>query len=97
MILHCLKHCVAALLQVVVVAAICEFLGAVLLGASVTSTIKCDSIHIQSTNCVWIRVVLDKTPHSGIGRALRGPTSCKTLECMTEMRPRSSPDVPLSH
>jgi phosphate/sulfate permease len=26
---------------VVVVAAICEFLGAVLLGASVTSTIKC--------------------------------------------------------
>ena len=28
-------------MQVVVVAAICEFLGAVLLGASVTSTIKC--------------------------------------------------------
>ena len=55
-------------------AAICEFLGAVLLGASVTSTIKCDSIHIQSANCMWIRVVLDKTPHSGIGRALRGPT-----------------------
>jgi phosphate/sulfate permease len=30
-------------LQVVLVAAICEFLGAVLLGASVTSTIKCVS------------------------------------------------------
>jgi hypothetical protein len=69
--------------QVVVVAAICEFLGACLLGASVTSTIKCvasdvlDAAPSHDPRCGFpAGAHPSNTPSIGHQLLQFGPTTC---------------------